>query len=654
MELRQNDQRFFGGLVLISILTIGLSACTKKQESGSVRISLPQMSASSKLSSGVTAQAVSAMADSGNSWNASLNPSAITDVNCYAVFIGGADLNANYCNVGATSATATTIRFGPSAGFVPAGGEIAFEEVPTGSRVIYVAGLKAQTTAACTSFKNQEPDSTNLSEPFLIASQAVTIASGTNNINVKAALDTTKKILDCKIGGAKNNGGDSAPKFGDGRDGGMLATASSTANPLSAGSATLNSYVTRTGLMTLSNSKIFAASRRMTGIATSGDSAGRLLTVDSSFVSSEFEPGDEIAWYVAGGRSSLGAPDDSLNGACGGGFYLGRYGTARVASVPASNQLLLDRKISSDAYPVRIANLSASASSSDHCAIVITRVSSFDNITLSSGQSITLQAQTFSYSGASGGFLMVRADTIAVGASSTLSILGSGTGYAGGASGGSRYQGDGLNGAGTTTASANYNAGAPGTTSSLGGSGGGNGGSGAIGSGTPTATESGGTAIAHCSGTTGAAVGGICLPLVHYKAYMGGGGGAAGSSAVGGYGGGVVIVHAKTISGAGTIVISANGANGNTGSAGSGGGAGGSIGFFNQTTTGTTLTIQANGGAGGTGTFSGGGGGGGVISLIRCLANFSASLTLESSPGSGGTGAAAGPQIVDNTSACSF
>jgi hypothetical protein len=634
-------------LLLATLLVVG-AACTKKAETGTVRLVMPTASATAKTNAKASEKAGSATgtvtSQSGDSWNSNLNPTVGTDVNCYAVFIGGGDLTANSCTIGTTAATATTIKFGPNVGFIPAGGEVVVE-TPAGPRVIYVVGLHAGTAAACASYQNSEPDSSNLSDPFLIAAQSAIIPSGVSSVTIAPTLDTSKKVLDCKF--INSGGGSNSAPFGDKRDGVIASTSSVTMN---AASSSLSSVTSRSGNTTLPDSKIFASSRRISSIATAGAYPGAAITTGTPFTSNDFDVGDEVAWYIAGGASSIGSPDDPVNGACGGGLYLGRFGTARIKAADfATSSLTLDRPLTGSPATLRNSNLLAGPTTTNFCTIVLSRVSSFEKIVVDGANSLTMAVEPFNYTTGKGGFLMIRADAIFVGAGTSFIIDGNASGYAGGIASASIYQGDGVNSAGSTGTFANYNGGAPGTLSTIGGGGGGHVGSG--GQGAAAGGVSGGSPLNHCMGGT------PCSPLVDQKVFMGGGGGGAGSSELGGNGGGVVILYAGSITGTGNFVMRAAGAAGVAGSAGTGAGAGGAIGLTTRSSTLSSIDLSANGGIGGSATVGGGGGGGGVVNVSYCSANFTTALTTSVFGGAGGPSASSGTNgllnVADDPSVCS-
>ena len=636
-----------GGLISLGLMTILLAVvqmgCTSKSESAKVEITLPvsmnsQKTSTAKVTASQSSAKESASSDGGGtSFNSNINPLSVSDINCFAVFIGGSDLTGNSCTISSSTTATSTIQFGPNVGFVPAGSTISLDAT-TGQRTIYVVGLHAATTAACSSYANTNPDSLNLSEPFIIATKPTTILGGANSIPITAALDTSKKILDCKFStsGGAGGGGSGGKPFGDGRDG-SFTTSGSGVYPVA--TSAMTALGARSGSTTVPNTKIVSSSRRITGVVSIGDTAGRLLTTGTTFTANEFSQDDEVVWYVAGGVSSIGMPDDPLNGACGGGLYLGRYGTAHIASVPANNQLLLDQSISGSPGTIRQLSLNNPPSNADYCTIVISRVPNFDSITLAASYTTTLSAQPFSYASGTGGILMIRAGNINIPAGSTLIIDGSNSGYAGGfGSGPSSVQGDGLTRAGAAIAGPNYNGGMPGNTSTLGGAGGGNAGTGGAGGGSGGVGTS---SLASC--------GGPCFPFADRKAFMGGGAGGAGTSSSGGTGGGVVLVYARSITGAGAMNVLAKGYAGASTGVGSGGGAGGTAGLYTQYAPINILAIDASGGGGGTATTGGGGGGGGVVHFLNCPTNLTANISNLVGGGTPGTGGIAGASGVVNS-----
>ncbi|MBK7891723.1 MAG: hypothetical protein IPJ84_13060 [Bdellovibrionales bacterium] len=593
----------------VAALLILTSACSKKDDVGRMRIVMPTAPTTSKLSSSSGLQSVSAQSGGGTSWNSTINPTAGSEINCFAVFVGGGELGANSCSI----SNGSTIAFGPHVGFLKAGEEI-FVDTPAGDRTIYVIGLKSATAAACSNFSNSEPDGANLSEPFLIAARTSTIPSGPSTLTINAALDTSKKIQDCNfitpVGGGQQN------PFGDKRDGSMSLSGNVS---LYAGSGLYSDAgIVHTPVAGgVPSAKMFSATRRITNIASAGGSAGRELTV-SAFTASEFDVGDEVLWYVAGGNTSEGGatgPDDPLKGACGGNLYLGRYGTAKISSIGAGS-ITVDSSLITNPLLVKNVKLAA-AVGSDFCRITLTRVSNFDTLTIGASQTLQFSASNLDLENGVGGLIAVRAEVIDIfAADSILELNATGKGYAGGMSGGGN--GGGMGGTG-------YNGGAGNNTMA------GGGGAGAGSGGASSGGMAAGSAPLHCSGYA-------CGPLRDQKMFMGGGGGGGNSS--GGTGGGAIFLFARNIKGAGTLKLYGNGMLGNGGSAGSGGGGGGAIALAARDLNVGSVLVQNLGGSGGSGSNGGGGGGGGITDIQYC--SKSSSLTTNSGGGSGASGGANG------------
>lgn len=639
MDYSRSISTSIGLAALLALSTVSITACTKKEESSRLRVVLPMAPTTAATNANAKALAkaarkVSSSSSSGGEshWNSAINPAVGSDINCFAVFVGGGTLAGSSCGI----SDGSTINFGPHVGFLKAGEEI-WIDTPPGDRTIYVIGLTAATAAACSNFANSEPDGANLSEPFLIATHTSKIPSGPSTLTISAALNTGKIVENCNF--MNPTGGGMTYPFGDDRDGSISAMTSFAyldGNSDNLGVSGVDHFANL-----LPSTKIFNATRRVTAVASSGADAGKLLGLGSSVTADEFEVGDEVVWYVAGGTSSFGSPDDNVLGACGGGLYLGRYGTSRIADVPASNQLLLESAISSTPAAIKNTNLAAAPSTSDYCTLVVSRISSFESIDVPSGMSLQLSPAPFSYADGTGGVMAIRADMITV--DGTLIFYGSGAGFAGGAAGSPGYQGEGLTGLGSSVFNSNYNGGGGGNSSSIAGGGGSNGGIGGNGA---TNTGSGGTQVAHCSG--------VCTPFQYKSAFMGGGGG--GAMAAGGRGGGLVLVFAKSISGSGTVFLKADGASGGGGSVSGGSGAGGTVGLFAQEVSVNALNVQANGGN--AVSVGGGAGGGGVVEVKRCAASSSTTINTSITGGAlngGGTAGGAGFALVtDDPMLCSI
>lgn len=210
-------------LLLAALFSAALAAtgCTKKSDISHVTVALPnamsfdadKASAPGELRS--ISRSVSATAEDDPEWNTSLNPTAGSQLNCFAIFVGGPNLTGNSCTVSDNS-TVRRIDFGPNLGFLPAGSLVRMD-IPSGpDRVFHVVGLRASSASACSSYNNTEINSDELSEPFLIASQRANIPAGESTVEIVGALDLISN-------GA--NGGPSAGMSGGGGRGGVISAA---------------------------------------------------------------------------------------------------------------------------------------------------------------------------------------------------------------------------------------------------------------------------------------------------------------------------------------------------------------------------------------------------------------------------------------------
>jgi hypothetical protein len=184
----------FAFLILLSLTLLG---CTREQnETTKVTFTLP-LASSTLASSGNSAQS------GGGNWGQS-DPTSLSEIGCYAVFIGGpeADLSNKSCSVG-SGTSFKTFKFGAGGGFYPAGSTISLETKPGSGRQFYVLGVK-KGSAACGSFDVGTPDSldsTNYSNPLLLGQASKDLLSGDNAVTINLALTnlTSQKIGDCNF-----------------------------------------------------------------------------------------------------------------------------------------------------------------------------------------------------------------------------------------------------------------------------------------------------------------------------------------------------------------------------------------------------------------------------------------------------------------------
>jgi alpha-tubulin suppressor-like RCC1 family protein len=428
-------------LVLLGVLTGTLllaTGCTKRSDVAYVNIELPKgISADSQKTwapgeaRSISSPVAVLSEDEGPEWNSSLNPTTGSEINCFAIFVGGPNLSGNYCRV-TDNSNMRRIDFGPNRGFLPAG-SIVQMEVPAGpDRVFHVVGLRAASASACSSYQNSKVDDENLSEPFLIASQRANIPSGESSLSIVAALDANKKIKDCSFVGSGGSGGLQI-NFGDTRDGRLTYDSPSQSAYLDTEmdnlgiSQTGYTHTPRSGGST--SSKTASATRQISSVATSGANAGRLINVSSNFSSNDFGVGDEVMWYVSGGRANPGPPDHPVHGACGGDFFLGRYGFAKIAAVPTDGSILLDRTITSTPVQVKNANLTAPTTNTHFCRVSIQRVMQFDEIEVGANSTLNILGSTYNHTTGTGGILPIRVRKLNI--DGTLNLGASAYGYRG-------------------------------------------------------------------------------------------------------------------------------------------------------------------------------------------------------------------------------
>lgn len=591
--------------VFVICLVAGLLSCTRETMKTTVTVQLPAYQ-------GKPADAVYAK---GTGFNASLNPSAVSDINCYGIFVGGPETFLSQNNCTDTTTNTVKMKFGPSRFFIPAGTETSID-VPSGpARKIYLVGLKTQGTACTPMMQGQNPDFSNMSVPHIVSEQTLDLQPGDVTVSMTRSIDSSKTFDNCNF---ISGGGGTTPAnlFGNARDGNLTI----------GGPAFLNfgtdTYSSDPDLGHSGSTLPGPATKKASTfkrIVSVDSGSGTLLTLDSAFTTNDFETGDEILWYV----SSAWAPSNPDDNGCGAGsnLFRGRFGFANVVSTPSSLSLQVDKPISISPSSISATNLAQSSTTpgTSFCRIQVMRVPNFNTITVGASQTLNFTATTFNMTG--GGIIAFRANEIILNSGSIFNIKTDGNGFNSVAS----TQGDGVQGSGIASPSGNMNGGGSGSFSGGGGAGSGDGGDGG---GTTPGLK--GIGIAFCLGAT------PCLPIRDNKAFFGGAGGGAGAGP-GGFGGGIIIAHVKKISGSGTLAVSANGVQG---SSATGGGAGGTVSLTVKELASTAITtMAANGANGSTGTYTGGGGGGGAIELRYCDTLSSLSNLSTSATGGAGTGA---------------
>ncbi|HPI41075.1 MAG TPA: hypothetical protein PLJ21_09740, partial [Pseudobdellovibrionaceae bacterium] len=542
----------------IFILVSSLPSCERaKVENAQLVLKLPASSVETSNSiensnSGEKpiSQKVSTLADE-TSWNTSLIPTNISQIDCYAVFVGGAEslMRTNSCEIGPTAGLASNkkIFFGPHVGFIKAGGEISIE-VPSGQRDIYLMGLKENPgSGACKSFAGTNPDKSNLSQPMIIGVNQVVLNPGTQVVEIMQSLDSNQLLQSCTFMQSESggNGTGTTPEafpFGDGRDGDLTFTVTSTDFSThlynASGTYTPNaSFANAPG-----SSKVFNATRRVVNISADV----KTLTTATAFSSYEFEAGDEILWHVIAANGAV-TPDS----ACGSGLPRGKWGFGKI-STTGTTTITMEQSMG----PITPdnTNISATPLATQFCLIQVIRVPNFNLMTFNSPGTRTITSSTFDWSTGFGGLLVFKTKKLEIGVSTSLEAKMESKGFLHATS----YEATGLSGVSLLAAQ---------FMPSQGGGGGGNAGAGGYGNSSYTTLTRGGEAHTALCGSS------YCFP--HTGKVFYGGSGAGMSALPGGKGGGVIMILAEEISGGGTLDLYANGGHSNFDKAG--GGAGGSI-----------------------------------------------------------------------------
>lgn len=643
MVLSKNKVLFL--FVISAFLIVLNTGCTRKvKETSVLTLKIPSGMSSKisdfKYSEPMSMQSVSAQGEDEDDaeWNPGLNPSEISEFNCYMITVSGpeSDMRRNTC----MTTTGQNFQVGRWIGGVAAGTTLSLE-VPSGAqREITVIGFKA-TSGACVDFKRYDVNKMSISQPHILGKVVKDLSPGTVAVTVPVSLSPqTLKLDDC--GGPDFNMESSDMLyFGDAAPGANY-TVSSSATYESLGGATYSVY-------SFDNEPV-APHEDATFIGTDSLPSG-------------LNPGDEIMiTNPAQSGEWLPVSGSPHTGPCGYRFWEGRYAFARVKAVSTSplgvyiyKGTLMDKlnwnpdsktfdptlkaEINSRLYASTVANGS-------FCRLHISKVLHYWDLTLNTGA--TISSSKFDYNVTTGsGIIPIRvANDLTFNSASTISAEGHGFSARPG------YHGDGVRGysnMGCTgpyfTNTGNGGSCAPNDSSGNGAGGGGhgtlasNGGtSGPSGGNGGGGTQAGGYGVGEDCGD------GSCFGSLSYKIFIGGGGGSSGDgiASIGGHGGGIVYLMAKNVvvkSGS-VPMIKANGLaatdNATVNSQGAGGGgAGGSIymGYRNLTYEGGNfLSIEARGGNGGEGmmadTSGGGGGGGGRIHIAGCAQSTTSVMSV--------------------------
>lgn len=182
-----------------TLLVFSLS-CSRNINNGSATIRVQLGEVSSTESKAQLHNKISAHAAGAPNWNFSLNPSTLSEINCYAVFVSGPEpiMQKNNCENAITGEVKFT--FGPTLMFI-AENTTAILDVPSGAnRTIFLAGLKAQ-NGACNVLNSvdTEPDFSNLSVPLIVESQTLDLSPGEVAVTLTPSLAGSFQFDKCNF-----------------------------------------------------------------------------------------------------------------------------------------------------------------------------------------------------------------------------------------------------------------------------------------------------------------------------------------------------------------------------------------------------------------------------------------------------------------------
>lgn len=615
----------------------------KKAEVSNLNFRLPEASADAMklLHQKVKIiQSVSAQSSTGQRFNSALNLTAVSDINCYAVFIGGPESQMQNSHCSEASGTVKKFSFGVYGGFYPAGSTISLE-VPAGKdRNIYLVGLRAQ-NSACRTFAPNEPiDAENLSFPMVVGKElGLSLFNGDQVVEITRTISATEQFENCSFfkepsplppapppppPPPSGGGGTTTPppppptqappppltNFGTGRDG---AWDIATGTALTIQNATLNSATyTQAATDPYPSSKIFSARRRVNSV----NATGKVLGFNVPIATDEFHLGDEIIWHVSGSYAAT-----SPEAACGGGLKWGDFGFSRVIRADlGAYEIETDSPVGnpSIAYSNTAISSGVTDQSASFCNIQFRRVPNFGSINVSGDRTLKVGvSDTFGFynlSSGIGGIFAMRVRNLSLNSDLTIDVIKAGYQGVFGAAG----RGAGGSMSSSVSLLANFGGGHKG--SALGAGGGGN-----VGAGGKSVDA--GAISAVIPGPCG---GSFCSPLMSSHAMFGGAGGSTGAYA-GGSGGGIILLYVENITGPGNLYLTSTGDVGPMDEGGAG--AGGTI-LLAAKNISSTGIILANAGGGSTTYSDGSGGGGGYAEVSYCAS--STTTQVQSTGGTGG------------------
>ncbi|MBK9038583.1 MAG: hypothetical protein IPL83_05360 [Bdellovibrionales bacterium] len=201
-------------LVAVSSMVLLSFSCTRKNSNMSkISLALPsykgKSSGLSKTSSPLAKQTKSTNAMASKMLNAQSeggiweveDATDISEIACYAVFVGGPGLDYKSCK---NSEGIEVVRFGREAGIFKPGQNIELD-VPSGNgRRIFLIGFKTDDT---TTFEHchdifgtqASPPKEHLSAPLIVGQATLDLAPGNAEVNIVASLSGSKKFEDCSF-----------------------------------------------------------------------------------------------------------------------------------------------------------------------------------------------------------------------------------------------------------------------------------------------------------------------------------------------------------------------------------------------------------------------------------------------------------------------
>jgi hypothetical protein len=182
-------------LTLATGLFVSLGCTRASSNKAIVTLEVPSLKPSS--SSQLSSQKV--ITDGGGDWGGSY-PTSISQVNCWAVFVGGPGASQSKCTFGSGS-NFRVFKFNEMKGLVSAGSPVQME-VDAGQRTFYAIGFKS-TNGQCPKLDpNSDIDSQNLSNPLVLGETTQNLKPGDASVNITVILAsdiTTQRLGDCSF-----------------------------------------------------------------------------------------------------------------------------------------------------------------------------------------------------------------------------------------------------------------------------------------------------------------------------------------------------------------------------------------------------------------------------------------------------------------------